>query len=133
MKNILMGLILIITVSFSGVAVKSAPKEKPGISHPIHKPIRPGIPVVPVVINPGIVYQDNYYNTTVEDNCNKYIEIIDQQNKEIAALQKEVERLRSEADERLQKNLKAEHDKEIEAFDNRRSIKTKNSYNITDK
>ncbi len=133
MKNILLGSILIITVSFSGIAMKSEPKEKPEISNPIHRPIRPNRPVVPVVVNPGIVYQDNYYNTTVEDNCNKYIEIIDQQDQEIAALQKEVERLKREADKRLQESLKEEHDKELKEFDNRRSIKTKNSFSISDK
>jgi len=133
MKNILLGSILIITMSFSGIAMKSEAKEKPEISHPIHKPIKPSRPVVPVVVNPGIVYQDNYYNTTVEDNCNKYIEVIDQQNQEIAALKKEVERLKREADERLQENLKEEHDKELKEFDNRRSIKTKNSFSISDK
>jgi hypothetical protein len=132
MRNILLGSVLIITVSFSGIAMKSEAKEKPEISHPIHKPIRPIKPIVPVVVNPGIVYQDNYYNTTVEDNCNKYIEIIDQQDQEIAALKREIEMLKREADKRLQENLKKEHDKEIEEFDNRRSIKTKNSFSITD-
>ncbi len=131
MRNILLGSILIITMSFSDVTMKA---KKPEISPPIHKPIKPNRPIVPVVINPGIVYQDNYYNTTIADNCSKYIDIINQQDEEIESLRKEVERLRGEADKRLQKNLKEQHDKEIAEFDNKKSsIKTKNSFSIIDK
>ena len=132
MRNILLVFILTITVSFPGYIVYDQKPVKTKKPHSIDKPTRPHRPVSPIIVNP-IVYQDNYYNTTVADNCNKYIEIIDQQDQEIAALKKEVERLRSEVDERLQKTLKEEHDKEINEFDNRRSIKTKNSFNISDK
>ena len=132
MRKILLVFILIITSSFPGYIVYDQEPIKSKKSNSVNKPKRPHRPVRPVIVNP-VVYQDNYYNTTIEDSCNKYIEIIDKKDKEIAALQKEVERLRSEADERLQKNLKKEHDKEIEEFDNRRSIKIKNSFSISDK
>ena len=105
----------------------SLPVEKP--EHPIVRP-----PHAPVVVNPGIVYQDNYYNTNVVNSCQSYIEEIDELNAYIDQIEKELAALKQKEYARLQKDLKQKHQKEIEAFDNRKStVKSKNSIEITDK
>ena len=107
----------------------SLPIERP--EHPIHRPVRP---VVPITINPGVVYQDNYYNHNVVNSCQSYMDQITKLNQEIADLKREVERLRAIEAAHLQKKLKAEHQKDMNAFENRKSsIKSKNSIKITDK
>jgi len=105
----------------------SLPVEKP--DHPIVRP-----PHVPVVVNPGIVYQDNYYTTNVVSSCQSYMDEIDELNAYIDQIEKELAELKQKEYARLQKDLKQKHQKEIEAFDNRKStVKSKNSIEITDK
>ena len=102
----------------------SLPVEKP--EHPIVRP-----PHAPVVVNPGIVYQDNYYNTNVVNSCQSYIEEIDELNAYIDQIEKEMAELKAKEYKRLQKDLKAKHKKELQEFENRKSsIKSKNSIEI---
>ena len=104
----------------------SLPIEKP--EHPIHKPVRP---IVPVVVNPGIVYQDNYYNNNVVNSCQPYIDQLAQKDKKISELTAELARLQAIEDARLQKTLKEKHQKEMDAFENRKSsVKTSNKIEI---
>jgi hypothetical protein len=105
----------------------SLPVEKP--DHPIVRP-----PHVPVVVNPGIVYQDNYYNTNVVNSCQSYIDQIDELNAYIDQIEKEIAELKAKEYERLQKDLKAKHKKELQEFENRKSsIKSKNTIEIKSK
>ncbi len=103
------------------------PIEKP--EHPIVRP-----PHVPVVVNPGVVYQDNYYSTTVVNNCQNYMDQINELNAYIDQVERELSELKAKEYERLQKDLKAKHQKELEKFENRKSsVKTKNSIEIKKK
>ena len=107
----------------------SLPVEKP--EHPIHRPVRP---VVPVVVNPGVVYQDNYYNTNVVHSCQRYIDQIDELNAYIDQIEQEMAELKEKEYKRLQEDLKAKHKKELEKFENRKStVKTTNSIEIKEK
>ena len=103
------------------------PIEKP--EHPIARP-----PHIRPIVNTGIVYQDNYYNTNNVNSCQQYIDQVATLNQKISTLQREVDRLQAKEDARLQKILQAKTKKELEAFDNRKStVKTKNSIEIIDK
>ena len=105
----------------------SLPVEKP--EHPIVRPPH-GLPIV----NTGVVYQDNYYNPYTGTSCQSYIDQITALNNEIVDLKTEVARLQAIEDARLQKTLKAKHQKEMDAFNNRKSsVKTTNSIEIKTK
>jgi len=111
------------------ISKPSLPIERP--ERPIHRPVRP---VVPVTVNPGVIYQENYYNTNVVNSCQSYMDQIAALNGEITELKTEVARLQAIEDARLQKTLKAKHQKEMDAFDNRKSsVKTTNSIEIKTK
>ena len=60
-----------------------------------------------------------YYYTTVISNCEKYIEIIEKRDQEIAALKEELYRLRSVEQAELRKELKKEYELEMQKFDER--------------
>ena len=102
------------------------------IEEPEHPIVRP--PHIRPIVNTGIVYQDNYYNTNNVNSCQQYIDQVATLNQKINTLQREVDRLQSKEDARLQKTLQEKNKKELEAFDNRKSsVKTTNSIEITDK
>jgi len=128
MHKIILFLILIASIVFSDVIMKKPDKEKPDISLPIEKPTTPVIPIY----RPVIVHQDNYYNSNYIENCNQYIEIISQKDREIKTLTEELETLRKKEHIRLQKKLKATHEAEIEKFEKRKSTgSTTNSITIS--
>lgn len=92
------------------------------------KPIRPRRPATKYLL----VNQDNYYYTNVLSDCDEYLEIIEENEKEIEALKKEIDRLRSVAQAQLQKKLSEKHAKEMKKFDERKSgIRTQNRMNIS--
>lgn len=135
MKNILVCCMLLMTHTFADVTVRSTTQaeilqKKP--TQPIVKPIRPIRPIRPankyLLLN-----QDNHYYTNVVSNCDEYLEIIDQKDKEIEALKKEIESLRNKEQRKMQKSLKEAYDKEIQKFENRKSsIHTKSRAIISD-
>ena len=131
MKNILIIFILLSVSISADVVMKKAEKEKPEISLPIEKPIRPIHPIRPIV-NTGIVYQDNYYNDNYTSNCQQYIDILAKKDEEILALRSELSKLQNKEQQKLSKSLKKSYNKELEAFENRKNtIKTKNSVTIS--
>jgi len=131
MKNILIIFILLSVSISADVVMKKAEKEKPEISLPIEKPIRPIHPIRPIV-NTGIVYQDNYYNDNYTSNCQQYIDILAKKDEEILALRSELSKLQNKEQQKLSKSLKKSYNEELEAFENRKnSIKTKNSVTIS--
>ena len=124
-------LLLFVSIS-ADVVMKKPEKEKPEISLPIEKPIRPIHPIRPIV-NTGIVYQDNYYNENYTSSCKEYIDILAQKDEEILALRSELEKLQSKEQQKLSKTLKKSYKEELEAFENRKSsIKIKSSVTISD-
>jgi len=132
MKNIYMIFLLLFVSISADVVMKKPEKEKPEISLPIEKPIRPIHPIRPIV-NTGIVYQDNYYNENYTSSCKEYIDILAQKDEEILALRSELEKLQSKEQQKLSKTLKKSYKEELEAFENRKSsIKTKSSVTISD-
>lgn len=103
------------------------PIEKPDRPVSVHPPVRP-------IVNTGVVYQDNYYNTNVVNNCQRYMDDIDELNAYIDQIEKELAALKAKENARLQKTLKEKHQKELEKFDNRKSsIKSKNSIKVIEK
>ena len=131
MKNILIIFILLSVLISADVVMKKAEKEKPEISLPIEKPIRPIHPIRPIV-NTGIVYQDNYYNDNYTSNCQQYIDILAKKDEEILALRSELSKLQNKEQQKLSKSLKKSYNEELEAFENRKnSINTKNSVTIS--
>ena len=106
-------------------------KVKHVIDRPVHLPIvRP----LPVVVNPGVVYQDNYYNTSVVNSCQQYVEQIAALQDEIVALKSQVALLESQAQQKLQQSLKTSYEAELKKFENRKSsTKSHNSVIITEK
>lgn len=136
MKNILLGCILLMTHTFADVSVNTIDEAKilpieptnPIVIPPIKrvKPIRPATKYL-------LMNQDNHYYTNVVSNCDKYLEIIDQKDKEIEVLKKEIESLRNKEQSKMQKSLKEAYDKEMQKFENRKSsIHTKSRAIISD-
>ena len=66
-----------------------------------------------------VIYH-HYYTTTIERNCDSYINIINKKNKEIEALSKEIKHLRENKYEIMRQQLKEEYDKELKKFEERR-------------
>ena len=116
--------------AFAKVEMKAAKKEKPAISLPIEKPIRPIRPVHPIV-NTGIVYQDNYYNTNYTENCQRYVEMLTKKDEEIRLLREELSQLQSQEQTKMSQSLKASYEAELKKFDERKStVKTNNKVMI---
>jgi len=130
MKYLLLLLMVLHVTLFAKVEMKAAEKEKPDISLPIEKPIRPIRPVRPI-INTGVVYQDNYYNTNYTENCQRYVEMLIEKDEEIRQLHEELEKLQSKEQAKMSQSLKASYEAELKKFDERKStVKTKNSVTI---
>ena len=100
--------------------VQIKPKIIPPRILPIERLLRPIHPVRPIV-NTGVVYQDNYYNTNYTSSCQQYIDTLAQKDEEILALQNELEKLKNKEQEKLSQSLKKSYEAELEAFDSRRS------------
>lgn len=65
-----------------------------------------------------IIYH-HYYTTTIEKNCDSYINIINAKNKEIEALTKEIKNLRANKYESMRQQFKEEYEKELKKFEER--------------
>lgn len=132
MKNILLTVMLLTGISASlsaeGVSASSEP-TRPAIRPAIKPAIKPITrPAIRATMRPArrptrrprrrpiIQY---HYITTIQTNCNKYIDIIKAKDKEIEALSKEIDNLREEKYEGMQQRLKEEHDKEMRKFEER--------------
>jgi len=107
--------------------------SKPIPVHPIipDKPDRPNIvhPPVRPIVNTGIVYQDNYYNTV--ESCHEYKKHIDELNTYIDGLEAELAALKEKEYAQMREKLKKENEEELKKFENRKSsVKTTNKIEI---
>lgn len=124
MKNILLTIIILFTGTSAGLSTEVTstelkPKIRPEISttkkitrKPIKKPRKEPR-------KKPIIYH-HYYTTTIEQNCDRYIDIINQKNKEIEALSREINNLKENKYEIMRQQLKEEYDKEMKKFEERR-------------
>lgn len=119
MKNILLTIILLtgINTSFSAevISVNSEPEIRATkeVTRKPTKKLRKKPRKKPII-------QYNYYTTTIQSNCDEYINIINSKNKEIEALSKEINNLREKKNEAMRQQLKKEYDKEMKKFEERR-------------
>jgi hypothetical protein len=65
-----------------------------------------------------IIYH-HYYTTTIEKNCDSYIHIINEKNREIEALTKEIKNLKAKKYEIMRQQLKEAYEKEMKKFEER--------------
>ena len=123
MKKIILSIFVLPVVIFSAEGI-GASKIIAKPTKPITKPTRP---IARPIVNTGLVYQDNYYNTNTTSSCESYIATINQKDTEIAALKKELERLKNKEQAKMQKKLKKEYNQELKEFDNRKIDRTTTS------
>ena len=129
MKYILLGCILLITQNFADVTAKATPPEekvKKDPSHSIYKrhkkEDRPYY----------LLNRDTVYYSNVGCDCDRYLRIIEEKEREIERLKNEINRLSGTKQGSLQQKLKEEYEMKIKKFDERKSgIGTQNSMRIS--
>lgn len=126
MKQLFMIVCFLTSIAFAEVVMQKSQKEKPSITLPIERPQHPIRPMRPV-LNTGIVYQDNYYNTNNVNHCEQYINSLNEKDQEIKALKKELSNLRSKEQLKMQKKLKEEYNQGLKDFENRKIDSTTKS------
>jgi len=132
MKYILLGCILLITQNFADVSAKATPPEdkvKKDRDHFISKrrkkEERPAHKYY-------LLNRDTVYYANVGYDCDRYLRIIEEQEREIEVLKNEINRLRGTSQGSLQQKLKEEYEMKIKKFDERKSgIDTQNSMRIS--
>lgn len=120
MKNILLTIIILLSATNAGFSTEVTstdlkPKIRPEISttkeitrKPIKKPRK----------RPMIHH--HYYTTTIVQNCDSYINVINEKNKEIEALTREINNLKEKKYEIMRQQFKEEYEKEMKKFEERR-------------
>ena len=118
--------------SYADVTMHKRPIIPPRPVHPI-EPVRPvDRPIVRPYVDTAFV--DNRVINTTYESCDKYKDLIDELNAYIDSLEQQIAAFKEREFARMRKKLKEKNDKELKAFDERKSsIKTKNSITITDK
>ena len=123
MRNILLSIIILLIGTSAGLSTEvistdDKPKIRPEISttakttgKPIGKLKKPR--------ERAIIYH-HYYTTVIEQNCDQYINIINEKNKEIEALSREINSLKEKKYEIMRQQIKEEYDKEMKKFEERR-------------
>lgn len=124
MKNILLATIILLTgtsTSFSIEAIhaKSKPKIRPEIST-TKKIARKPISKLKRKPRKRPMIHHHYYTTTIQQNCDRYINIINEKNKKIEALSIEIKNLKEKKYEIMRQKLKEEYDKKMKKFEERR-------------
>ena len=122
MKNTLLGLLLTFTFTFADV---------------VTKPSLPSKPIVKPIVKPSYdrLNRDDYdYNPLYNDTEIEQEKKLSEKKEKIEALEKELNAKQKVEQKALQKKNKAQYDKEMKKFDNRKSkVKTENSIIISDK
>lgn len=123
MKNTLLTIIILFTVASAGfsaemISTDLKPKIRPEISTTTKITRKPIKKLRKKPRKRPIIYH-HYYTTTIEKNCDRYINIINEKNKEIEALSKEINNLKERKYEIMRQQLKEEYDKEMKRFEER--------------
>ena len=129
MKNVSLGLVCFTVLIFADITA-SAPKPPLRPVHPIVKPIEKPI-------EKNYNYRPNqyyYYNPYYDNSYDRAQEkALAEKREKIEALEKELNATRRAEKKALQEKNKAQYEKEMKKFDNRKStVKTKSSIIITD-
>jgi len=109
--------------SYADVTMHRRPLIPP---RPVH-PIEPERPIVRPVVRPYVdtAFVDNRVINNNYESCDKYKDMIDELNAYIDQLEAQINELKEKEYARLRKNLKEKNEKELKAFDKRKSsIKT---------
>lgn len=135
MKYILLSCILLITQNFAEVTAHQTPSEdkvKKESDRFISKRRKRSDRKVRPAYKYYLLNRDTYYYRNVMPDCDTYLRIIAQKDREIEALNNEIDRLRGTAQESLQNKLKKEYELKLKKFDERKSsIRTKNRVRIS--
>jgi len=135
MKSLILIFSLTFGLSIFALAEVMMHQRPPIPPHPV-QPIAPVNPVEsPVIIRPVVdtAFVDNRVINNTYESCERYKELINELNAYIDQLEKEIAELKEKEYARLRKALKEKHEKEVKAFDERKSsVKTKNSIIISD-
>lgn len=135
MKYILLSCMLLITPNFAEVSAHQTPQEdkvKKESDRFISKRRKRPISKVRPAYKYYLLNQDTYYYSNVVSDCDKYLSIIAQKDREIEVLNNEIRRLRGTAQESLQKKLKKEYELKLKKFDEKKSsIRTQNRVRIS--
>ncbi len=124
MHKILLSLIFVSTSIFAEVSAKPSKPSRP--TKPITKPKE--IPSFDRLTKDSYVYNPLYNDVEIEQK-----EKLAEKKKKIEALEKELNATRRAEEKELQKKNKAQYDKAMEKFENRKSsIETKNTITISD-
>ena len=127
MKNILLSVVVINTFVFAEIAAKAPKRTRP--SPPISKPM-----IKDAIKDRASKNNGTYYNGIYDGNESTHNKEISEKNKKIEALEHELNATRRAEQKALQKKNKADYDKEMKEFDNRKSsIQTENIIIISDK
>lgn len=124
MKNILLSIIILFTVTSTGFTAevlypKLEAKIRPEIS-PTKKLTRKPIKKVKRKPRKRPMIHHHYYTTTIVENCDRYIKIIQEKNEEIEALKREIKNLKEKKYETMRQELKESYQKEMKKFEERR-------------
>lgn len=122
MKKLLLSIIILFTATHTSYSAEETDPDYPTIRaemsttkritrNPIKKPRkkprkRPFI-------------HHHYYTWTIEKNCDSYINIINEKNREIEALTQEIKNLRANKYETMRQKLKENYEKELRKFEER--------------
>ena len=128
MKNILLSVMIMNTFGFAEIVAKPSKRTRP--SAPVSKPM-----IKNAIKNRASQNNGTYYNGIYHDgNESTHNKEISEKNKKIEALENELNATRRAEHQALQKKNKADYDKEMKEFDNRKSsIQTENIIIISDK
>ncbi|HSR74893.1 MAG TPA: hypothetical protein VLL31_08640 [Sulfurovum sp.] len=124
MKNILLTILILITGSNADFSAEERstdlePKIRPEIS-PTKKITSKAIKEPRKKPRKRPMIHHHYYTNTIVQNCDRYIAIIEEKNKEIDALLNEIKNLKEKKYEIMRQQLKEEYDKEMKKFEERR-------------
>ena len=121
MKYIYLSVILLLTFSFADVTAKPSRPSKPSIK-----------PVIKAKYD-QLTRDDYVFNPLYNDEAIEDKKVREEEEEKRIALEKERNATNLAKQKELQKKNKAEYDKEMKAFENRkRNIKTENSIIISD-
>ena len=124
MKNILLTILIVCTTTSKGFTTELIyPTLKPNLLPEIsvsEKTTRKPTNTLKREPRKRPMIYHHYYTTTIVEDCDRYINIINEKNKEIEALRREIKNLKEKKYELMQQQLKEEYEREMKKFEERR-------------